>query len=68
MDESAKQVVDTVAVATTVGTLAGFLPALAALLTIIWTALRIWEMDTIQDLFTKRRKRDNKGRYVKEDD
>jgi hypothetical protein len=51
-----------------VGTLAGLLPALAAVLTIIWTAIRIWETDTVQDLFQKRRKRDKKGRFVKEDD
>jgi hypothetical protein len=68
MDESTKQIVDTFSVATMVGTLAGLLPALAAVLTIIWTAIRIWETDTVQDLFQKRRKRDKKGRFVKEDD
>jgi|TARA_Y100000015_G_scaffold2927_1_gene2751 hypothetical protein len=68
LDEPSKQIVDTVSVATTVGALAGVLPALAALLTILWTAIRIWETDTVQDLFQKRRKRDKKGRFVKEDD
>jgi hypothetical protein len=68
MDEPTKQIVDTFSVATMVGTLAGLLPALAAVLTIIWTAIRIWETDTVQDLFQKRRKRDKKGRFVKEDD
>jgi hypothetical protein len=68
MDESTKQIVDTFSVATMVGTLAGLLPALAAVLTIIWTAIRIWETDTVQDLFQKRRKRDKKGRFMKEDD
>jgi hypothetical protein len=68
MDEPTKQIVDTFSVATMVGTLAGLLPAIAALLTIIWTAIRIWETDTVQDLFQKRRKRDKKGRFVKEDD
>ena len=63
-----KQVVDTFSVATMVGTIAGLLPALAALLTVVWTAIRIWETDTVQDLFSKRRKRDKKGRFVKEDD
>ena len=68
MDEPTKQIVDTFSVATMVGTLAGILPAIAALLTIIWTAIRIWETDTVQDLFAKRRKRDKKGRFVKEDE
>tara|TARA_R100000329_G_C7551001_1_gene194702 strand:- start:195 stop:404 length:210 start_codon:yes stop_codon:yes gene_type:complete len=68
LDEPSKQIVDTFSVATTVGALAGVLPALAALLTILWTAIRIWETDTVQDLFQKRRKRDKKGRFVKEDD
>jgi|TARA_R100001086_G_scaffold158426_1_gene84868 hypothetical protein len=68
MGEDMKQVVDTFSVATMVGTIAGLLPALAALLTVVWTAIRIWETDTVQDLFSKRRKRDKKGRFVKEDD
>ena len=68
MGEDMKQVGDTFSVATMVGTIAGLLPALAALLTVVWTAIRIWETDTVQDLFSKRRKRDKKGRFVKEDD
>tara|TARA_R100001079_G_scaffold90613_1_gene53175 strand:+ start:87 stop:293 length:207 start_codon:yes stop_codon:yes gene_type:complete len=68
MDEPTKQILDTFSVATMVGTIAGLLPAVAALLTILWTAIRIWETDTVQDLFQKRRKRDKKGRFVKEDD
>lgn len=68
MGEDMKQVVDTFSVATMVGTVAGLLPAVAALVTIVWTAIRIWETDTVQDLFQKRRKRDKKGRFVKEND
>lgn len=68
MGEDMKQVVDTFSVATMVGTIAGILPAIAALVTIVWTAIRIWETDTVQDLFQKRRKRDKKGRFVKEND
>jgi|TARA_R100001510_G_C7532902_1_gene123623 hypothetical protein len=68
MGEDMKQVVDTFSVATMMGTVAGLLPAIAALVTIVWTAIRIWETDTVQDLFQKRRKRDKKGRFVKEDD
>lgn len=55
MDESTKNLVDTASVATVVGTLAGILPAIAALFTIVWTAIRIYESRTVQD-FLKRRK------------
>ena len=63
-----KQVVDTFSVATAVGTILETLPPLAALFTIIWTAIRIWETDTVQDVFQKKRKRDAKGRFMSEDD
>jgi hypothetical protein len=55
MDESTKTLVDTASVATVVGTLAGILPAIAALFTIVWTCIRIYESRTVQD-FLKRRK------------
>lgn len=50
-DEGLKQVADTVSVATGVGALAGVLPALSALVTIIWMSIRIWETDTVQKIF-----------------
>lgn len=68
MGEDMKQVVDTFSVATAVGTILETLPPLAALFTIIWTAIRIWETDTVQDVFQKKRKRDAKGRFMSEDD
>jgi hypothetical protein len=68
MGEDMKQVVDTVSVATAVGTISAILPPLAALFTIVWTFIRIWETDTVQDLFEKKRKRDAKGRFISEDD
>ena len=55
MDEHTKTLVDTASVATVVGTLAGILPAIAALFTIVWTAIRIYESRTVQD-FLKRDK------------
>lgn len=48
-DESIKQTVDVASVATVVGTLAGILPAIAAIFTIVWTAIRIYESKTVQD-------------------
>lgn len=53
MHEEAKTIVDVLAVGGTVGTMAGILPPLAALITIIWTCLRIWETETVQNLFKK---------------
>jgi hypothetical protein len=58
--ETAKTAGDAVSIVTVVGTLAEVLPAVAALFTIIWTALRIYETDTIQKLL-------GKGKDVKED-
>ena len=52
-DEAIKQGVDAVSVITVVGTLAGILAAIAALFTIIWTGIRIYESKTIQDMLRK---------------
>jgi FtsH-binding integral membrane protein len=57
--EGAKAVGDAVSVVTVVGTLAEVLPAVAALFTIIWTGLRIWETDTIQSLLGKKKENQN---------
>ena len=48
VSESTKHVVDALSVATVLGTLVEFLPAIAALFTIIWTGIRIWETDTVR--------------------
>jgi hypothetical protein len=54
MSEGSKHVVDTVSVVTVVGTLADVLPAVAALFTIVWTAIRIWETPTVQKLLGRK--------------
>jgi hypothetical protein len=46
---------DTTAIAITVGTIMDWLPSLAALLSIIWLALRIWADPQVQCWFRKRR-------------
>jgi hypothetical protein len=46
--ESTKQLVDLLSVATVVGALVNALPSIAALFTIIWTGIRIWETDTVK--------------------
>ena len=68
MEETTKQILDGVSVFTMLGTLGSVLPPIAALFTIIWTGIRIWETDTVQGLSGRKRKRDAKGRFVKDDD
>ena len=46
--EGTKQVVDAVSVLTVVGTIGDVLPPLAALFTLVWTAIRIYETKTVQ--------------------
>lgn len=56
--EGIKHVGDAVSIVTVVGTLANVLPAVAALFTIIWTGIRIYETDTVQKLLGKTAKSD----------
>jgi hypothetical protein len=48
VDEPIKIAGDIVSVTTVIGTLAGILPSIAALFTIVWTAIRIYETETVQ--------------------
>jgi chromate transport protein ChrA len=52
--EHAKSLVDVGSVGTLVATLAGWLPSIAALLTIAWTAIRIYESPTVQRLIRRK--------------
>ncbi len=54
-NETAKHVVDAISVATVIGTLAQVLPAIAAIFTIIWTAIRIYETKTVQSILKWKR-------------
>jgi hypothetical protein len=54
-DEHVKQIGDALSIITVVGTLANLLPAIAAILTIVWTAIRIWETDTVQMIFGRKK-------------
>lgn len=51
--ETAKAAGDAVSIVTVVGTLAEVLPAIAALLTIVWTCFRIYETETVQSWLGK---------------
>jgi len=46
--EGVKHVADALSVTTMLGTLFQMLPNIAALLTIVWTTLRIFESETVQ--------------------
>ena len=52
--ETLKHTVDAISVVTVVGTLMDILPSIAAIFTIIWTAIRIYETDTVQYLLGKK--------------
>ena len=47
--ESIKTALDAVSVVTAIGTFMNALPAVAALFTIVWTGIRIYETKTVQD-------------------
>jgi len=54
MHESTKQVVDMASTITVVGTILNWLPAAAALWTIVWTSIRIYETKTVQEWIKKK--------------
>lgn len=51
--EIVKTVGDAVSVFTVVGTLVNMLPSVAALITIVWTSIRIYETDTVKDIISR---------------
>ena len=52
--ETVKAALDGLSIVTVVGTLVDMLPSFAALFTIIWTGIRIWETDTVQKLLGRK--------------
>ena len=46
--DTVKTAIDGLAVGTTIGTILGYLPYIAAALTIVWTCFRIYETKTVQ--------------------
>lgn len=53
LDDHAKTVIDIASVSTVLGTLAGMLPSIAALFSIGWSIIRIYETKTVQGLIQK---------------
>ena len=58
IDEHAKAMIDIASITTVLGTLWGALPALAALFSLIWSMIRIYETKTFQGLISKFKKKD----------
>jgi hypothetical protein len=54
MDEASKYIVDALSFVTVLGTLAEMLPSIAALFTIVWTGIRIYETRTVQKWIGKK--------------
>ena len=53
LSDATKHVIDGASIATAVGTMMQVLPAIAAVFTIVWTLIRIYETKTMQKLLGK---------------
>ena len=56
LQENTKQILDVASIGTVIATLATWLPPIAALVSIIWGLIRIYETNTFQNLIKKWRK------------
>jgi hypothetical protein len=59
LPETVKMAGDFLSIAALLGSLASFLPAVAALITIVWTSIRIYETDTVQKMLLGKEDRDD---------
>ena len=59
LDEGMKHTIDLVSVTTVFGTIMGVLPEIAALFSIAWSILRIYETDTVQKIIQKYKDKTN---------
>lgn len=57
LNEGTKHVLDGLSVITVLGALVDILPAVAALFTIVWTGIRIYETKTIQGLINRAKRK-----------
>ena len=53
--ETLKHVIDGASILTVIGTLVEFLPAVSAVLSIVWVAIRIYETDTVKKLMNRKK-------------
>ena len=55
INEHTKHIIDWASIATVLGTLMNFLPTIAALWSIIWSTIRIYETKTVQNWLAARK-------------
>jgi hypothetical protein len=53
--ETLKHIIDGASILTVIGTLVEFLPAVSAVLSIVWVAIRIYETDTVKKLMNRKK-------------
>ena len=53
--ETLKHMIDGASILTVIGTLVEFLPAVSAILSIVWVAIRIYETETVQKLVNRKK-------------
>ena len=53
--ETLKYALDGASLLTVIGTLVEFLPAVSAILSIVWVVIRIWETETVQKLVNRKK-------------
>lgn len=56
LDETTRAGLDALSIFAVIGTLIDMLPSIAAVVTIVWTSIRIYETDTVQKLFRRNKK------------
>jgi hypothetical protein len=54
VDDVVKPALDTLSLGTVVATLVGYLPSIAALVSIIWGCIRIYETDTVRRILGRK--------------
>jgi hypothetical protein len=57
LNEGTKHVLDGLSLITVLGTLMDWLPAVAALLSIVWTGIRIYETGTVQGWISRAKRK-----------
>lgn len=60
INEHTKHMIDWASIGVAVGSLIQMLPAIAALASLVWTSIRIYETKTVQDWLKNRRGRNAK--------
>lgn len=60
LDDTTRAGLDALSIFTVVGTLIDMLPSIAAVVTIVWTSIRIYETDTVQKLLRRKKEEEDK--------